>query len=112
GAARLALVELARGGGAERALVAGALDGLALHDLAREADAVEVDHRALHRDLDALPAPGGVALVERRQYADHSMQTGPGIAHVRPRPQRRPARLARNRERTADRLRDHVEAQE
>ena len=54
------------------------------------------DHGVEHRDVDVLALPGGVAVAERRQHADHARR-----APTRCRRARRPARRAAGRRRGA-----------
>src|SRR5438477_8248009 len=87
---------------------ASAFRGTTGYCLARVSDARVVDHRFLHRDLDALASASSLALVQRRQNANRRVQTCAGVTDVRSRLQGRPVYLAGQTERTIGRLGDHV----
>ena len=77
--------------------------------LKREADVVQ--HRVLHRHLEAPALAGGAALVERAEDADRHHHAGAGVAERNAGPDRRPVRLAGDAHRAAGGLRDHVEGE-
>ena len=78
---------------------------------ARERHAHVVDHRVLHRHLQAAALAGLGALVERAQDADRHQHAGAGVAEGRARLDRRPVGVAGDADRAARGLRDHVEGE-
>src|SRR5262249_3509646 len=109
-ASTLALVEPARGRGAERAPVARAHRRLAADGLSREGDAAEVDHGVLHRHLDVLAPARALTLMQGGQDADRTMQSGARIADGRSWLERLGLPRACEAQRASHGLRDHVEA--
>src|SRR5271166_1534701 len=110
GTAGLAGIDVA-GRGRARDLGAATLDCLARFGLAREGHPHVVDHRVLHRDLQASALAGPVAPVERTQNADRHQHAGARVAKGGARLDRRPARLAGDAHRAAGGLGDHVEGE-
>src|SRR5262249_57532990 len=109
-ASTLALVEPARGRGAERAPVARAHRRLAAGGLSREGDAAEVDHGVLHRHLDVLAAARALALMQGGQDADRTVQSSACIADGRSGLERLGFPRAREAQRAAHRLPHHVQS--
>src|SRR4029450_1478130 len=107
-AAGMAAIRRARRAGAE--LVAGALTGLAGALMVAQADADQIDHRVLHRDLDLLAFTREMPLHERREDADHAVHPGARVADRRPHVGRRIVRKAGDAHRAAHRLRDRLVA--
>src|SRR5580704_437775 len=66
----------------------------------------QVEHRVLHRNLDALPAPAASALVERSKDRRGHMHSRAGIAYLRSRAGRRPVLISGGAHRTAHCLRN------
>src|SRR5262249_58320329 len=93
---------------AARAVAGSRLPGRGL-GLKSEADIVQ--HRVLHRHLQAPALAGGAALVEGAQDADRHQHAGPGVAERGAGLDRRAVRLARDAHRAAGSLGDHVEGE-
>ena len=70
-----------------------------------------MQHRVLHRHLQAAALAGLGALVERAQDADRHQHAGAGVAERRARLDRRPVAVAGDAEGAARGLRDHVECE-
>src|ERR1700741_3814266 len=81
--AALARIGLARRIGAHDTLIAHARSSMAPQILGRIGNAAVVDHAVLHRALDPLALAGELALIERREDADRSVEAGTGIADRR-----------------------------
>src|SRR5207245_6366500 len=96
-----------------RARLAGAVAQLRLAALlgARQRDAHVVDHRILHRDLQAPPLAGLRPLVERAENADRHQHAGAGVAERGAGFDRWPIAIAGYADRPAGGLRDHVEGE-
>ena len=75
-----------------------------------KADADQVHHRVLHRDLDLLADPGGVTLHERGEDPDHAVHPGAGVTDGRPDVRRWPVGEAGHAHRPAHRLGDRLVA--
>src|SRR5205807_2594456 len=108
GAAGMAAIRRAWYAGAE--LVTGALAGLAGALMIAQADADQIDHRVLHRDLDLLAFTGEVPLHQRGENADHAVHAGARIPDGRPHIGRRIVGKAGDAHRAAHRLRDRFVA--
>src|SRR5207245_3366454 len=108
GAAGMAAIRRAGYAGAE--LVTGALAGLSGALMIAQADADQVDHRVLHRDLDLLALTGEVPLHQRGENADHAVHAGARISYGRPHVGRRIVGKAGDAHRAAHRLRDRLVA--
>ena len=75
-----------------------------------QADADDVDDRILHRHLDMLTAPAGMALLQSGEDADRHMHAGAAVADRRHDKGRRVFRKPRDAHRAAHRLRDRLVA--
>src|SRR6516164_6383051 len=109
--AALARIGLARRIGSHDALITHARSGMAPQILGSIGNAAVIDDAVLHRTADQLALTGELALIERRKYADRSVQAGAGIADRRTRLDRATVRLAGDRHGTAGRLRNHVKGE-
>src|SRR5262245_32070288 len=75
-----------------------------------QADADEVKHGLLHRDLDVLAAPCRMALVDCSEYGDGHMHSSAAVADRRPAIRRRSVREAGDAHGATHRLRNRLEA--
>src|SRR5215471_1705649 len=81
--ATLARIGLARRIGAHDALIAHARSSMAPQILGSIGNAAVVDDAVLHRTADQLALAGELALIERSEDADRSVEASAGVADRR-----------------------------
>ncbi len=74
--------------------------------LVAQLDAAQIQHAVLHRHIDLLAAPGGVALEQRGDNTQRQMQAGAEVTDLRPGHQRRAVVETGGGRRAARALRD------
>src|SRR5215831_15181824 len=111
GPAALARIGLARRVGTHDALVPHARSSMAPQILGSIGNAAVVDHAVLHRTADQLALAGKLALIERSEDADRSVEASAGVTDRRTRLDRAAVGLAGDRHGTPGRLRNHVKGQ-
>src|SRR5947207_10403498 len=92
-------------------LAAAAFGRLPGQALRRKVYAHVVQHRVLHRDLQAMALARLATLVERAQNRDRHQHAGAGVTDRDARPGRRAVLVAGDAEGAAARLSDHVEGE-
>ena len=107
----LARVHLAGRRASDDALVACPRRRDAKQLLRRKRDSAEVDHGILECDLNALALAGRLALVERSQHPDRTVETRASVGDVRPRLERPATLLAGDRDGASRGLGNGIERQ-